>query len=85
MEQSTAPERLQERHAWRRLMRGGRLQGRYPHLEGKTVKRMRISDEKEASARAAELKAMVKEWCSLGDAAKARKKQGRQPTRASSR
>ncbi len=68
-----------------RLMRGGRLQGRYSHLEGKTVKRMRISDEKEASARAAELKAMVKEWCSLGDAAKAKKKQGRQPTRASSR
>jgi hypothetical protein len=53
-----------------RLMRGGRLQGRYPHLEGTTVKRMRMSDEKEATARAAELKAMVKEWCSLGDAAK---------------
>ena len=31
---------------------------------------MRITDENEASARAAELKAMVKEWCSLGDAAK---------------
>ena len=56
-----------------RLMRGGRLQGRYPHLEGGTVKRMRITDEKEASARAAELTAMVKEWCSLGDAAKAPK------------
>ena len=26
-----------------RLMRGGRLQGRYPHLEGRTVKRMRIT------------------------------------------
>jgi len=56
-----------------RLMRGGRLQGRYPHLEGGTVKRIRITDEKEARARAAELKAMVKEWCSLGDAAKAPK------------
>jgi len=56
-----------------RLMRGGRLHGRYPHLEGKTVKRMRIGDEKEANARAAELKAMVKEWCSLGNAAKAAK------------
>jgi hypothetical protein len=56
-----------------RLMRGGRLQGRYPHLEGRTVKRMRITDEKQASARAAEIKAMVKEWCSLGDAAKAPK------------
>ncbi len=54
-----------------RLMRGGRLQGRYRHLEGRIVKRMRIADEKEASARAAELRAMVKEWCSLGDAAKA--------------
>ena len=54
-----------------RLMRGGRLQRRYPHLEGGTVKRIRIANEKEASARAAELTAMVKEWCSLGDAAKA--------------
>jgi hypothetical protein len=56
-----------------RLMRGGRLQGLYPHLEGRTVKRMRITDEKQVSARAAELKAIVKEWCSLGDAAKAPK------------
>jgi len=53
-----------------RLMRGGRLQGRYPHLEGRIVKRMRITDEKEARARAAELEAMVKEWCALGEAAK---------------
>ena len=53
-----------------RLMRGRRLQGHYPHLEGETVRRMRITDENEASARAAELKAMVKEWCSLGDRAK---------------
>ncbi len=56
-----------------KLMRGGRLQGRYPHLEGRTVKRIRIADKREATARAAELKAMVKEWCSLGDAAKAPK------------
>lgn len=56
-----------------RLMRGGRLQRRYPHLQGSVVKRMRISDEREASARAAELKSMVKEWCSLGDAAKGAK------------
>jgi hypothetical protein len=54
-----------------RLMRGGRLQGRYPHLEGRIVKRMRFRDENEANARAAELKSVVKEWCSLGDAAKA--------------
>ena len=72
-----------------RLMRGGRLQGRYPHLEGGTVKRIRIGDEKEASARAAELTAMVKEWCSLGDAARAPKAKNkarrRQLTRARSR
>ncbi len=47
------------------LMRGGRLKGRYPHLEGGAVKRMRIADEKEANARKAELTAMVKEWCAL--------------------
>ena len=57
-----------------RLMRGGRLQGRYRHLEGRIVKRMRIRDEREASARAAELEAIVNEWCSLGDAAKAEKR-----------
>jgi hypothetical protein len=56
-----------------RLMRGGRLQGRYPHLEGRIVKRMRIKDERAARARAAELTAMVKEWCSLDDAARAPK------------
>ena len=55
-----------------RLMRGRRLHGRYPHLEGATVKRMRIADEKEASARAVELRSMVKEWCALGDAASAK-------------
>jgi hypothetical protein len=53
-----------------RLMRGRRLRGRYPHLEGATVKRMRIADATEASARAAELRSMVREWCALGDAAK---------------
>ena len=49
-----------------RLHRGGRLHGRYPHLEGTVVKRMRIADPTEARARAAELRAMVKEWCALG-------------------
>ena len=53
-----------------RLMRGRRLRGRYPHLEGATMKRMRISDRAEANARAAELRSMVKEWCALGDAAR---------------
>jgi hypothetical protein len=57
-----------------RLMRGARLQGRYPNLEGQRVKRMRITDAKQVSARAAEVKAMVSEWCSLGDAAKAPKR-----------
>ena len=47
------------------LMRGGRLKGSYPHLEGKAVKRMRFTDMKEVDARAAELRAMVKEWCAL--------------------
>ena len=35
------------------------------------VKRMRIADEREARARASALRSMVKEWCALGDAAKA--------------
>ena len=47
------------------LMRGGRLKGSYPHLEGTTVKRMRFADVKEVNARAVELRAMVKEWCAL--------------------
>ena len=47
------------------LMRGGRLKGRYPHLEGKSIWRMRFTDVKEVSARAAELRSIVKESCSL--------------------
>ncbi len=57
-----------------RLHRGGRLEGRYPHLVGGTAKRMVIADEKEAGARAAEITAMVKEWCALGAAARAPKR-----------
>jgi len=53
-----------------RLMRGRRLHGRYPHLEGATVRRMRFANATEANARASELRSMVKEWCALGDAAK---------------
>ena len=64
--------RYSERGVNLRLMRGGRLRGRYPHLEGATVKRMRIADATEARARAPELRAMVKEWCALGDAATGR-------------
>jgi hypothetical protein len=48
-----------------RLHRGGRFHGRYPHLEGTVVKRMRIADATEATARAAEIWAIVKEWCAL--------------------
>jgi hypothetical protein len=55
-----------------RLMRGRRLRGRYPHLEGAAVKRMRIANVREASARASELRSMVKEWCAPGDAATAK-------------
>jgi hypothetical protein len=55
-----------------RLMRGGRLRGRYPHLEGTAVKRMRTADAVQASALASELRSMVREWCALGDAAKTR-------------
>ena len=55
-----------------RQMRGRRLRGRYPHLKGAAVKRVRIADAAEASARAAELRSMVKKWCRLGDAATAR-------------
>jgi hypothetical protein len=61
-----------------RLMRSGRLRGRYPHLEGAAVKRMRIADVRAAQARASELRSMVKEWCALGDAAKGAGK--RKPT-----
>lgn len=53
-----------------RLHRGGRLRGRYPHLEGTAVKRIRVADVRQASARAAELRSMVKEWCALGAAAR---------------
>ena len=55
-----------------RLMRGRRLHGHYPHLEGTTVKRMHLADAGQASAQAAELRSMVKEWCALGDAARAK-------------
>lgn len=49
-----------------RLHRGRQLQGRYPHLEGSIVRRMRIASVRQANARAAEITAMVREWCALG-------------------
>src|SRR5881394_4438330 len=39
-----------------RLMRGRRLHGRYPHLEGTAVRRMRMADSKEATVRASEIR-----------------------------
>ncbi len=48
-----------------RLHRGGRLHGKYPHLEGSKVRRMRIANEREAKVCATEIRAMVKEWCAL--------------------
>lgn len=53
-----------------RLHRGRRLMGRYPHLEGAVVRRMRIASVREANARAAEITAMVREWCALGPRAR---------------
>lgn len=53
-----------------RLHRGRRLHGRYAHLEGTAVRRMRIADLREANARAAEIRSMVREWCGLGAAAR---------------
>lgn len=53
-----------------RLMRGGRLRGDYPHLEGAAVKRVRIAGAGDVAAIAPELRAMVREWCALGDAAR---------------
>ena len=67
------------------FMRGGRLQGRYPHLEGPTVKRMRIADATEANARKAELTAIVKEWCALGAAASGARRGSRADRPARSR
>ncbi len=49
-----------------RLHRGGRLRGRYPHLQGSIVRRMRIANVRVATARAAEIRAMVRAWCALG-------------------
>ena len=68
-----------------RLHRGGRLPGRYPHLEGGAVKRMHIADEREATARASELRAMVRAWCALGAAARAPKETSRARPRRTAR
>ena len=45
--------RYSEPGVYLRLMRGRRLHGRYPHLEGVTVRRMRFATAMDATARAA--------------------------------
>jgi Domain of unknown function (DU1801) len=45
----------------------GRLQGEFPHLEGKSVKYLRFSDEQQVEARAEELKGIVKAWIAYKD------------------
>jgi hypothetical protein len=39
---------------------------------GGAVKRMRIADVRQASARASELRSIATQWCALGDAARAK-------------
>ncbi len=50
----------------------GRLSGDFPHLEGKSVKYMRFKNVAEVDARAAELAAITRAWCDLGDSGQKR-------------
>ena len=45
----------------------GRLQGDFPHLEGRSVKYMRFTDRAELEARADELRAIVAAWIAYKD------------------
>lgn len=49
------------------LARGGLLQGRYPHLEGegRAVRFLRFKDKTDVNERAAEVKAIAREWSNL--------------------
>jgi len=67
------------------LMRGRQLTGTYPHLVGASVKRVLIADGKEARARAAELRAMAKEWCEIVGASAGGGTSGRSARRSSTR
>ena len=67
------------------LMRGRQLTGTYPHLVGASVKRVLIADAKEARARAAELRAMAREWCEIVGASAEGETSGRRARRSSTR
>jgi hypothetical protein len=43
----------------------GRLEGEFPHLEGKSVKYMRFADMSDVDARRSELEAITRAWCDL--------------------
>lgn len=56
--------------------RGGIIPGQFPHMEGtgRQVRFMRFAEVAEVDARAAELGKVVKAWCDLMWAPKAKKK-----------
>jgi hypothetical protein len=47
------------------FMRGGRIKGDFPHIEGtgRAVRFMRFADAAQVDARASELTAVVRAWC----------------------
>jgi hypothetical protein len=45
----------------------GRLQGNFPHLEGKSVKYLRFTDLQQVDALADELRAIVRAWITYKD------------------
>jgi hypothetical protein len=47
------------------FMRGGRIKGDFPHIEGtgRAVRFMRFADVAHVDARASELTAVVRAWC----------------------
>jgi hypothetical protein len=53
--------------------RGGRIRGRFPHLEGEgpSARFMRFADVAEVEARADELRAIAAAWCALPAAVRA--------------
>jgi hypothetical protein len=56
----------------------GRLEGEFPHLEGKSVKYMRFVDISDVNARRSELEAITRAWCdSNAPPAKPAKRAGR--------
>jgi hypothetical protein len=45
----------------------GRLQGDFPHLEGKSVKYLRFANLQQVEERADELRAITAAWCAYND------------------